>query len=640
MAEKQIVAATVSVETQAAQRNVLDLNNKVSDLKKELAGAQKGSDEQFAAFQKLKGAQDELGKATDKLNKTIADQTGHFSNIKNKLGEVSPAFSKAGEGVDGLGAKFRILLANPVVLVLTAIVAVLALVYKAFTNTFEGGEKMEQVFAGIKAAGQALIDNLERIGGAIVKLFKFDFSGAVSDIKGVAKAAGEAYNAMADLTKQAQSLHKEQLSNDLDAAKRAKDLAILREQATDESVPIKQRIALLQQLKVAAEQNSKDDIDLAKRTTDNKIAQLTLEKDGEKKNQDEINKIKIEQINVETDNANELRRIGKQLTAAEKSEQAERTAAAKEAQRVAKEHAAETKRLSDERIAAIKKEAEAETKAFVEKIKRQQQELANDLAFGDQLTKEQEARDKAETKRQFDNEQLRLNNKKKLAELNALDNPDDPKAKVALIQAQLDLENSVLADNDIQKQINAKNASDAIVQITKDEVDAKNAIRDIERQHTQETVAAIGDAFGTLSELAGKQTAAGKAFAIAQTTIATFQAGFAAFKGMVTTIPGPVGIALGVVAAAGALASGIAAVKKIVAVQVPGGGGGGSAPAGGISLPAAPVAPVQSSTSLDQSSINGIGNAANVNSRAYVLDSDIQNNRERDARLSRASRLG
>jgi hypothetical protein len=492
MAEKQIVAATVSVETQAAQRNVLDLNNKVSDLKKELAGAQKGSDEQFAAFQKLKGAQDELGKATDKLNKTIADQTGHFSNIKNKLGEVSPAFSKAGEGVDGLGAKFRILLANPVVLVLTAIVAVLALVYKAFTNTFEGGEKMEQVFAGIKAAGQALIDNLERIGGAIVKLFKFDFSGAVSDIKGVAKAAGEAYNAMADLTKQAQSLHKEQLSNDLDAAKRAKDLAILREQATDESVPIKQRIALLQQLKVAAEQNSKDDIDLAKRTTDNKIAQLTLEKDGEKKNQDEINKIKIEQINVETDNANELRRIGKQLTAAEKSEQAERTAAAKEAQRVAKEHAAETKRLSDERIAAIKKEAEAETKAFVEKIKRQQQELANDLAFGDQLTKEQEARDKAETKRQFDNEQLRLNNKKKLAELNALDNPDDPKAKVALIQAQLDLENSVLADNDIQKQINAKNASDAIVQITKDEVDAKNAIRDIERQHTQETVAAIG----------------------------------------------------------------------------------------------------------------------------------------------------
>jgi hypothetical protein len=501
-------------------------------------------------------------------------------------------------------------------------------------------KKWSRFSPGSRRQVRRLIDNLERIGGAIVKLFKFDFSGAVSDIKGVAKAAGEAYNAMADLTKQAQSLHKEQLSNDLDAAKRAKDLAILREQATDESVPIKQRIALLQQLKVAAEQNSKDDIDLAKRTTDNKIAQLTLEKDGEKKNQDEINKIKIEQINVETDNANELRRIGKQLTAAEKSEQAERTAAAKEAQRVAKEHAAETKRLSDERIAAIKKEAEAETKAFVEKIKRQQQELANDLAFGDQLTKEQEARDKAETKRQFDNEQLRLNNKKKLAELNALDNPDDPKAKVALIQAQLDLENSVLADNDIQKQINAKNASDAIVQITKDEVDAKNAIRDIERQHTQETVAAIGDAFGTLSELAGKQTAAGKAFAIAQTTIATFQAGFAAFKGMVTTIPGPVGIALGVVAAAGALASGIAAVKKIVAVQVPGGGGGGSAPAGGISLPAAPVAPVQSSTSLDQSSINGIGNAANVNSRAYVLDSDIQNNRERDARLSRASRLG
>lgn len=35
---------------------------------------------------------------------------------------------------------------------------------------------------------------------------------------------------------------------------------------------------------------------------------------------------------------------------------------------------------------------------------------------------------------------------------------------------------------------------------------------------------------------------------------------------------------------------------------------------------------------------NQIGNAAA--SRVYVLDSDIQNNRERDARLNRAARLG
>ncbi len=167
--------------------------------------------------------------------------------------------------------------------------------------------------------------------------------------------------------------------------------------------------------------------------------------------------------------------------------------------------------------------------------------------------------------------------------------------------------------------------------------EARKSIRDAERAHNLETVSAIGGAFDTLAEIAGKQTAAGKALAIASTTINTFRGAIAAFTGMTEQIPGPVGIALGVVAAAGAVASGIAAVKKIVAVQVPGQGGGGSTPSG-IPLPAAPVAPTQATTQLDAGSINNIGNA--TSGRTYVLDADVKNNADRDARLNRAARLG
>ena len=150
---------------------------------------------------------------------------------------------------DGIGKSMWKLVANPVGAIILAIVAALALLYKSFTNSFEGGQKMEQIFAGIKAAGQALIDNIEKIAGAIIKLMKFDFSGAINDIKGVAKEAGAAYEAMAKLTKDAQKLHQEQLANDLDQAERAKKLAILREQATDETIPIAKRKAALQDLK-------------------------------------------------------------------------------------------------------------------------------------------------------------------------------------------------------------------------------------------------------------------------------------------------------------------------------------------------------------------------------------------------------
>jgi len=83
--------------------------------------------------------------------------------------------------------------------------------------------------------------------------------------------------------------------------------------------------------------------------------------------------------------------------------------------------------------------------------------------------------------------------------------------------------------------------------------------------------------------------------------------------------------------------TGYDAVKGILAVNVPG-GGGGSAPA--TPTASAPVAPTQAATNLTASSIQGIGNAATGGaSRAYVLDSDIKDNEERNARINRAARI-
>ena len=108
--------------------------------------------------------------------------------------------------------------------------------------------------------------------------------------------------------------------------------------------------------------------------------------------------------------------------------------------------------------------------------------------------------------------------------------------------------------------------------------DARIKIDELEAQAKAKMVAAIGQTLATASELLGKNTVAGKAMAIAATTVDTLQSSMSAYKGMVAVIPGPAGIVAGGVAAAGAIATGLATVKKIVSVKVPGGGGGGSAP--------------------------------------------------------------
>jgi hypothetical protein len=90
-----------------------------------------------------------------------------------------------------------------------------------------------------------------------------------------------------------------------------------------------------------------------------------------------------------------------------------------------------------------------------------------------------------------------------------------------------------------------------------------------------------------VSAFAGKSVAAQKkAFKtqkklnIAMATIDTIKGAVSAFTGMTASVPGPVGLALGAVAAAGVVASGVANVKKITSTQFDGGGGSVSASTG------------------------------------------------------------
>jgi hypothetical protein len=160
----------------------------------------------------------------------------------------------------------------------------------------------------------------------------------------------------------------------------------------------------------------------------------------------------------------------------------------------------------------------------------------------------------------------------------------------------------------------------------------RKAIRDAAFQDTMTKLDVIKNATTAFASLIGEQTAAGKALGIATALINTYQGATEVLRAK-TTLPEPFGTIQKIASMAAVIASGIKAVKAITAVKVPGKGGGG------VSVPSvsAPALPQARTTSLDQSSINGIGNAAS--GRAFVLDRDIEGNRERAQRLNRAARI-
>jgi hypothetical protein len=172
---------------------------------------------------------------------------------------------------------------------------------------------------------------------------------------------------------------------------------------------------------------------------------------------------------------------------------------------------------------------------------------------------------------------------------------------------------------------------------------AENADKQIQidRLKTQaqlDNAAKISDLLGNLSNLFGKQTAAGKVAAIAQATIDTYLSATKAYQSL-SGIP-VVGPALGAVAAGVAIASGLKNVREITKVPAPGGAGGG-APSISAPTATAPIAPTlpltQTVTQLQSRTINDLQSAT---TRAYVVESDVTGAQERIRRLNRAARLG
>ena len=165
--------------------------------------------------------------------------------------------------------------------------------------------------------------------------------------------------------------------------------------------------------------------------------------------------------------------------------------------------------------------------------------------------------------------------------------------------------------------------------------DEEKAIDDNVFANKQRNLSATSGLLKSVTDLVGRETAAGKALAVASSLIDTYASITSTIRAAARTpaggIPGYAiaqGIAVGI--------AGLAAVRNILKVKVPNSsssGGVGSVPTTPI---AAPVAPQAESTRLDQGQINQIGNAAG---RAFVVESDITGNQEKIKRLNRQARI-
>ena len=208
--------------------------------------------------------------------------------------------------------------------------------------------------------------------------------------------------------------------------------------------------------------------------------------------------------------------------------------------------------------------------------------------------------------------------------------------KIADNQTDLQIEKDLLGQKD--KLLIESRLSNLITEdeYTKGVEDNAKARIDIAKKEADQRIALAqqsASALTQLSDIVGKETAAGKALAVSAALINTYLGITAGVKlGFPAAIP----------AVAIAAMTGFSAVKNIIATKVPGGASGGSAgnmtsPSISALAPMAPAQPQAATTNISTQSINALGNQAQ---RAYVVESDVTSNQQRMAAIQQRARFG
>jgi predicted nucleic acid-binding Zn-ribbon protein len=134
----------------------------------------------------------DLEKQLEKVNSDINEASKGFGNYKENIGrytesidaakisqgallddleDMPGATGAAAGGVKSLGAQFNKLLKNPIVLLIAAIVAGLAMLFQAFRKSATGSRVMEKAMAGLDGIMSALVKLVEPLAQFLNRMF-------------------------------------------------------------------------------------------------------------------------------------------------------------------------------------------------------------------------------------------------------------------------------------------------------------------------------------------------------------------------------------------------------------------------------------------------------------------------------------
>ena len=577
---------------------------------------------------------EKLAQTQSKVSKATQEQKAGFEDLGGGVGEAITQ-------VKGLSAQFLKLLANPIILFLTAVVGALALLFKAFTSTNDGADKMERIFAGVSSVVDVLRDRFLQLFNALTS---FDFKGIVDSFRGVGDEIAKEARKAAELAGTLQEVEDATRRLGVSRAKLNRDLAEAKDLINDENASYAEKKKAIDLVKKAEGEQTSQELANAKRKYQAIKEQNALSDSSDEALQKEADALSAVYA-LQQKSAEDRRQIRRTEERADNEEKARIKAIQAERNRVLKERLRKEREAKKERDALREKEQE-EIKAALKAQKEAYEKNLNDIrAAIDKATEDNINRGLSERDRE-----LRAVNDKYFGLIEAAKQYGLDYSELLTAQKAEQAEINKKA-NDKEVEDNKKKAEEQ-AEIDKQIAEQKKAIQDAQLN-------AADAAVGFLKEIAGKNKKLQKAAIIAESAlgigksiIETNASNVAATaQGAALAIPtggASVAAAAGLVATNYATlgigtAANIAATAK--ALQALGGGSAGSASTGA-KIPTVTGASATPQTGFQASNENQI--ATSIASRqteapivkAYVVSQDMTDQQKKDANLISQNSFG
>lgn len=519
---------------------------------------------------KAKEAATKVGNATKEVKKSQKESIESFGIMDTKIGKTAKGVLDFGKkGVSAMSSLKGAIISSGIGVLVIAVVSLISY----FTKTERGVQQLHKVMAALGAIVSTVVDTFIKIGETLAKV-----GGLILKVVTGQKSLGDAWKEGKEIAKDA--------------------IGDIKDQYTGLNEKIKESIALAErenQLKVARRNflvdEAKMEVALSEARLKTNDATLTAAQRLEALNEatkinNDIYEKKIAQAREEYEIQKKKNSLSETTSDdLEKEAQLQADLIRLEAQRNQS-----NKEFSDQRSALLKAEADKRQKEADDKKKAAKDETKKQLEEQQKQQKQLEEHQNALALLKLKGQEQELEALNQWYEAQQLALADNEEALLVLDEEFKLKQQQTEEKYRKQKEEAEKEARDKKEEADKAAHDAEMKRLEDEAKEREDNknkaLSSASDSLKKFSEIAGKQSQAGKAFAIAATLIDTYQSAIAAFKSL-AGIP-IVGPALGAVAAAAAVAMGLKNVAEIrktePAKQLGGPILGNSHPDGGVNV--------------------------------------------------------